>query len=179
MLNYFSGPIVVELPWQIVFIVGLIATLFLLIGLKALWLIIKYVSRVSKTNNLAKPNSQYSLAQNTTNNYLAGAVVDMVILMLVGGLIYLSGFFGRWNNDKWHVLLMILAALYVIMRLVTRLTLKVSLGEKLINRQPYQGNEIVKVTLIDLALASILFFYVLSLGFSPDGSQDFNYEQYL
>jgi hypothetical protein len=158
MLN-FAGPVVIELPWPVYLMLGL---LFLtgIIGAIVLFLAFTKFSIKVRSQNTSTANSK---TQTVFSSYLAGTFVDGVSTFVLVYLLGVSGAFGDWSNEAWHMVVRVAVALFLFTRLLSRLLYKVSLGELLLKTKKYETRNYLFVSLSDILIAISIYLYMNSL----------------
>ncbi|HUP26509.1 MAG TPA: hypothetical protein VM124_02590 [Candidatus Limnocylindrales bacterium] len=160
MLSYFAGPVRIELPLSIV--IGfylLVFGGFLGIGL-LLFASTRFSLRV-RSQNLA---IQKTKATGTfrLNNYVAGILIDAVTSFSLSYLLGIIGMLGEWNNQVWHTTLIIATATFFFIRLISRIVVKASPGEKLLHSR-YSLISCFLASLGDLIISYTIYLVVSSL----------------
>lgn len=160
MLNYFAGPVSIELPiWLHIIVITMFLGVFLAIVI-TLVTVAKYSLSV-RQKNIAAQTSTKSSGFNLSS-YSTATFIDGVIGFSLGYLLGVMGAFGEWNNDVWHTSVVFAAAAFFFIRLISRIAIKASPGEKFLHVN-YSYKSRLAATFVDFVIAFTIYLTVNSL----------------
>jgi hypothetical protein len=112
-----------------------------------------------------KPKTQKRLSyySNALEAYLRPLIVDIATVAIAINLLVNVGHIGEWNNEAWHLVVIIGSLLIVAIRSLSRLIFKVTLGEKIMSQRPIPPRTQLVVTSLEGLAVLIIYIYVIKL----------------